>query len=109
MKFKESNAMFRSCPMTFNQNDVIKGCKASKCMAWRWYEDTPFSTIPKEHDLVREDGCLDCGAPFDDLTWDTDHKNAYVCPKCREVQNSILWKPEERRGYCGLAGKPEDW
>ena len=74
-------------------------CQANKCSAWRWFADEQEKTfiytkkgeLPKDHEQRLLDG------------WNhTSHLHKV------NTDEHIYRRPDpNRRGYCGLAGKPE--
>lgn len=86
-------------------------CMASECMAWRWYEKVPAKCPPKETAEVEKNGCSACKYEFTEnpaasKPWTRFNDEIWVCPICKTCQQDITFHPEERRGFCGLAGKP---
>ncbi len=90
------NARKSLCPLSFNHNSnrtvQHNNCKASECMAWRWYgspksimwASNPINPVPKKNWVLIEDmGETGTGR------------------KC----GHYMELPET--GYCGLAGKIE--
>jgi hypothetical protein len=67
-------------------------CIGDRCMAWRWAEPTPVE--------IRIDHKSDCAQPEAELPDD-----AVACPACGAPLEEVE-KPEQRLGYCGLAGVP---
>ena len=67
-------------------------CIASACMAWRWYE-RPDEACRRTELWSREKNCRVNSAYGDDAWW-------------RPIEH-VGEKPPPRRGYCGIAGKPD--
>lgn len=91
-----------------------KKCRGSECMAWRWDGLVPGRNVVLTLEQCQADGdCgnVDCGAKVAPEGWITeifaDKSAAVKCPACRRYQTNWVEYPENRRGYCGLAGKPE--
>ncbi len=87
MKMTVSDALKKKCIVS--KNDF---CIGDQCMGWRWAEPTP-SRIQIEHRS-------DCARRQFSLL-----NNSEECVLCgaKAVQIEL---PDQRRGYCGLAGAP---
>lgn len=99
-------------PINFHEFHDAPFCAASGCMAWQWYETVPAKCAPKETAEVEKIGCSECKYEFTESPaaskpWTRLSNEAWICPACRTRQQDIIFFPEERRGYCGLAGKSD--
>lgn len=101
MILTESQARDRHCPHT------LVGCDASDCMMWRWAEPVRlrFTMAPDEFNTIGENDPEPPRPSHVPASWTW-------CP-C--VEDPAGWvEPNEsamarRCGFCGLAGKPEDF
>jgi hypothetical protein len=88
----EKEALEKWCPLpgVIAATDYMTDtdtCVASKCMGWRW-ADPPTK---REITMTREEIADMCNTPLDKVE----------AADCRDVPNP------HRRGFCGLAGKPD--
>ncbi len=88
MKSTLAEAVSRKCPAGSGKD----ACTGDRCMAWRWAEPMP-KRIKMAHGA-------DCSRRQISLLSNTEE-----CAVCgaKAVQIEL---PEERLGYCGLAGVP---
>ena len=107
MILTEKEAKRKWCCAAFPSYDANKTqspscCEASDCMAWRWIFGPNGNRQLKRSEAVSE--CLDCKGkgviPDDTGTEDV------TCPECDGMGNLRYWEPT---GFCGLAGRPEDY
>ncbi len=87
MKMTKPEALKRKCVISKNEF-----CIVDQCMGWRWAEPTP-SRIHMEHKS-------DCARRQISLL---SHAEECVMCGAKAVQIEL---PDQRLGYCGLAGTP---
>lgn len=108
MLMTRDEALSSVCPMTLiGRNPDM--CITDKCAAWRWVPVTnPDNGAPRgivaEHPLAtKEEDAGERGFHIPDgwrfVPWDGDNPAGWEEPKEDADRR--------RRGYCGLAGKPE--
>ena len=120
MMLTEEEAKQKWCPMyrmvlhnetlwdNRSNNQGYCRCEASGCMAWRYGEEMPYVVLPQSTEKIED--CNECGldfmVPHDEKEWRYT-ATGWQCPRCGHIQKEAIDHPERRRGYCGLAGKPE--
>jgi hypothetical protein len=99
MIFTEAEAVEKLCPLARNEN-----CVASNCACWRWVPNTGerHFYVAKNQTAIEEkdagpkpDQCAD----WEFFPYQWGHSAGWLEP----TKEARL----RRRGYCGLAGKPE--
>ena len=105
MLLTENEASVQMCPIRTRSNDFAY-CDPLMCMAWRWADVPTWQRVQLAHDMhattepkrpahVPQSWVFE---PYNQT--DSDCYARWVEPK--DEANA------RRRGYCGLAGKPEE-
>jgi len=133
MVLTEAEAKNRWCPFGRRLGDTIEGelyvsnnpnasrhckCVGSDCTAWRWWEEKPTwspalqtRTVPPMPAVDPEDGKnTEYWTDEDIQAWAEKHKPGDG-EGWRWDPEDFCWfipaTPRPRRGYCGIAGKPD--
>lgn len=119
MRTTEKDAASKTCP----QPDFIK-CQGSKCMAWRWAEVTEVFTV-RDH-RYRTEGRVSYAIGYVKLIdmiegeYLSEWQGWGAVDLIKKIEDSFVGQPqylvkrvfdedeENRVGYCGLAGRPEE-
>lgn len=102
MNLTEKQAAGLLCPALTSTGDT-RHCQTSFCMAWRWADPTSYP-------LFRQ--CIDSGAKTEPQRPSTVPQS-WIFRPADDTGSSAHWREpveeanDRRRGYCGLAGKPE--